>query len=403
MFKLAWRNIWRNKRRTLITAASIFVAVFLAIIMRGFKHGQWITLIDNVLHSYTGYLQIHEKGYWDNQTFDYSMADNDPLMLKIKSSKHVRGLIPRLESFSLASSGEKTKGVLTVGINPSLENEFTMLDKKIVAGRYIQLSDTGVLVSERLANFLHAQTGDSIVLLGQGYQGISASGIFKVIGIVKLPSPEFDNKIVFMPLPLAQDYYSAQGRLTSWVVDLKDPQKMDQTAGEISKIIKGRSYEVLTWEKMLVELYQQYISNEGSATILISLLYLIVGFGVFGTVLMMLAERHREFAVMITLGMRRSRLITLVGTELFFIIVIGLLFGFLGSVPIVGYFHFNPIHFTGKMARAFASFGMEPVIPTAWQLDYMLQQVYVVAVIILVVLIYPVFSVYKIDLAKAKR
>jgi len=134
--KLAWRNLWRNKRRTLITMASVFFAVFLAILMRGFKHGVWIHLIDNVLHSYTGYVQIHNKGYWDNRTFDYTMAANDSVFSDIKRIKQVGGLIPRLESFSLASSGEKTKGVITAGIDPEQEKKFTQLDKKIVAGRY---------------------------------------------------------------------------------------------------------------------------------------------------------------------------------------------------------------------------------------------------------------------------
>jgi ABC-type lipoprotein release transport system permease subunit len=123
MFKLAWRNLWRNKRRTIITAASVFFAVFFAILMRGFKHGVMVHLVDSVLHSYTGYVQIHKKGYWDNKTFEYSMTANDSVFTKIKEIKQVKGIIPRLESFSLASSGNKTKGVITVGIDPDLENE----------------------------------------------------------------------------------------------------------------------------------------------------------------------------------------------------------------------------------------------------------------------------------------
>ena len=403
MLKLAWRNIWRNKRRTLITAASVFFAVFLAILMRGLKHGQWITLIDSVLHSYTGYVQVHQKGYWDDKTFDYTMAENDPALSKVKALKQVKGLLPRLESFSLASSGDKTKGVITVGIDPQKEDEFTLLSKKIVAGRFFQKNDTGAILSERLSKFLNLKVNDSIVLISQGYHGMSANGLYRIIGIVKLPSPEFDNQMVYMPLPVAQDYYSAQGRLTSLVVDLRDPQQMDKTVSKISKLIGNQPLEVLSWKEMLIELYQQYISNEGSAKLLISLLYLIVGFGVFGTVLMMIAERRREFAIMVTVGMQRIRLMKLLGLELFFICTLGLIAGFLFSVPIVAYFHFNPIHFTGQMAKAFAAFGMEPIMPTAWQLDYMIEQVYIIFFIVALVLIYPLYSVYKIDLAKVRR
>ncbi len=289
MFKLAWRNLWRNRRRTFITMASVFFAVFFSVLMRGFNLGVWLNLINGVLHSYSGYVQIHQKGYWDNKTFDYSMAGDDSVFSQVKTISHVKGLIPRLESFSLASSGEKTKGVITVGINPAMETEFTELNKKIVSGRYIAQSDTGVLLSERLSKYLNLKVNDSIVLLSQGYQGMGANGIFRIIGIVKLPAPEYDNQMVFMPLPLAQDYYSAPNRITSVVVDLDNPQNMDKVISKINKKINLEIYEVMSWKEMLVELYQIYVSKQGSSTILILLLYLIVGFGVFGTVLMMIA------------------------------------------------------------------------------------------------------------------
>jgi ABC-type lipoprotein release transport system permease subunit len=187
------------------------------------------------------------------------------------------------------------------------------------------------------------------------------------------------------------------------VVDLKNPQDMDKAIRKINKTIHSDTYEVMSWKDMLIELYQQYVSNEGSGMIIISLLYLIVGFGVFGTVLMMIAERRHEFGIMITVGMQRRRLMLLVGAELAFICMIGLLFGFLGSIPIVAYFHFYPIHMGASMAKSYAAFGMEPILPTAWQLDYMLQQVYIVFGIVLLVLIYPLYSVYKLDLTKAMR
>lgn len=403
MIKLAWRNLWRNRRRTLITAGSVFFAVFLAILMIGFQHGVWMHIIDNVLHSYTGYVQIHSKGYWDDKTFDYSMNSDDPVFSKVKKIKQVKGIIPRLESFSLASFGDKTKGVLTAGIDPDLENEFTHLDQKIVSGHYFKSNDKGILLSERLSKYLNVKVNDSIVLLSQGYQGMGANGIYKVDGIVRLPSPEFDNQMVYMSLKSAQEYFSAPGRLSSVVVDLKDPRETDKVINKINKTINTNSYEVMSWKEMLIELYQVYVSKEGSSTIIISLLYLIVGFGVFGTVLMMIAERRHEFGIMITVGMQRLRLMTLVATELSFICVIGLIAGFLGSIPIVAYFHYYPIHMGEAMAKSYSAFGMDAILPTAFQLDFMLEQVYIVFAIVAVVLIYPLYSVYKLDLTKAMR
>jgi putative ABC transport system permease protein len=403
MLKLAWRNLWRNKRRTLITAASVFFAVFFAVIMRGFHSGSWSYLIDSVLHSYTGYIQVHTKGYWENKTFDYSIAENDSVFNKISSIKEVKGFIPRVESFSLASVGDKTKGVITVGVEPEIEKQFSSLDKKIVSGLFFNSSDTGILLSERLSKHLAINIGDSVVLLSQGYQGASANGIFRVIGIVRIPAPELDNQMVFMPLKLAQNFFSMPNRLTSVVIDIKDPQKMNKTVRQISRVIDKDKYEVMSWEEMLVELYQQWISDEGGGLIMLGLLYIIVGFGVFGTVLMMISERRHEFGVMVTVGMQRNKLMKLVGIELFYVCFLGVIFGIVGSLPVVAYYHYYPIQLTGNLADVYAAFGMDPILPVAWRADYIVQQAINVGCIIVVALIYPMYSVYKLDITKVLR
>ena len=403
MLKLAWRNLWRNKRRTLITISSVFFAVFLSILMRGFHVGSWQNLIDNVLHSYTGYVQVHAKGYWENKNFDYSLSANDSVFKKITRIQNVKELIPRLESFSLASAGEKTKGVITVGIDPEKENHFTKLKSRIVSGRYFNKNDTSIILSQRLATFLKLKVNDSLVLLSQGYQGVSATGIFKIAGIVKLPAPEFDNQLVFLPLPVAQEFYSAPNLLSSIVVDVHDPEKIDKTVRHIRKVLGNEHFETMLWTEMLVELYQQYITDEGGALIMLGLLYIIVGFGVFGTVLMMLAERKREMSIMVTLGMQRGRLIQLISVELFIICLLGVICGFVGSIPIITYFHFHPIEMKGEMVKAYEAFGMEPIIPVALQAGYMLQQAFNIFAMIVIVLVYPLYTVYKMNLTKALK
>lgn len=403
MLTLAWRNLWRNKRRSLITISSVFFAVFLAILMRGFHLGSWLNLIDSVLHSYSGYVQVHAADYWENKNFDYCLHADSSLIKTIESNKNVKGFVPRLESFSLASTGEKTKGVITVGIDPEKEHLFSNLGSRLVEGRYFTNSDTGIVMSQRLAQFLKLSVNDSLVLIGQGYQGASATGIYRVIGIVKLPAPEFDNQMVFMPLPLARDFYSAPDLLTSVVVDLHDPEKMDKTIKQLKLALPEGQYEVMSWKEMLVELYQQYVSDDGGGLIMLGLLYIIVGFGIFGTVLMMLAERKREMSIMVTLGMQRGRLIKLVSFELMFICLLGVISGFIGSVPIIVYFHLNPIEMTGEVVQVYEAYGMEPILPVAWQIDYMVQQVINVSVIIFVVLLYPLYTIYKMDLIKAMR
>ncbi|MGC8824780.1 MAG: ABC transporter permease [Bacteroidales bacterium] len=404
MWLLAWRNIWRNKRRTTITAASVMFAVFFAILMRGFQIGTWHDLIDSVLRSYTGYVQIHAKGFWENRTLDYLIPENDT---NIKSISHsnvpINRLIPRFESFALASNSQKVKGVIVTGISPSIEKSLTHLPEKVVEGGYLEEDEKAVLVSQRLARFLNLSPGDSLVLMSQGYQGASAAGLFRIKGIVRLPSPEFDNQMVFMPLVAAQEFYSAPGLITSWIIDLQNADEMKKVVRKLSNQLPSSQYEIMSWHEMLVELYQQYLSDEGSAVIMMIILYLIVGFGIFGTAMMMVIERRYELGVMIAVGMQRWRVSTLLGLELFFICLIGLVAGVLISIPFIVYYHFHPITFTGQMAEAYKAFGMEPVMSIAWRTDYIFNQVLNVALIAIAVLSYPIYSVFRLNLTQALK
>ncbi len=403
MLTLAWRNLWRNKRRTVITAASVCFAVFFSILIRGFHIGSWSELIDSVLHSYTGYIQIHARGYWENKTLDYTISEHDKSIANIRGIQQINGLIPRFESFALASSTEKVKAVIVVGINPEQEKAFSRLNDRVVEGNFITSDEKSILISQRLAEFLKIRTGDSLVLISQGYQGSSAAGLFRVSGIVKLPSPEFDNQMIFMPLSLAQEFYSAPGLITSWVVDITNNELMKKTVAQISDQLPHEKYEVMSWHEMLPELYQQYVSDEGGALIILALLYLIVGFGIFGTVMMMLAERKYEMGIMVALGMNKIRLSALMAAELFYICLIGLIAGVIISLPFLYYYHVHPITFSGEMAKVYMAFGMEPILPVAWQADYIFQQVINVFIITCLALIYPFYLLFRFNLITALK
>jgi ABC-type lipoprotein release transport system permease subunit len=403
MLKLAWRNLWRNKRRTLITIASVFFAVMMAILMRGYHGGAWASLLENVLHSYSGYLQVHSKGYWNEKTLDYSMDWNDTLKNEIISTNGVKTVIPRVESFALAASGDKTKGVIVLGVDPALEDSFTKLTSRLKSGSIFNDNDSAAILSQRLATFLNLKVGDTLTLISQGYQGASAAGLFRVNGIVKLPSPEYDNQLVYLPLSIAQSFYSMEGKVTSLVVDIKKVKHLDRIAFDLSHKLNSGRFEVMTWKEMLVELYQQYISDEGGGKIFLGLLYLIIGFGIFGTVMMMTAERAREFGVLVAVGMKRIRLVVLICCEMFFIALIGVIAGMVVSVPVVAWFHFHPIQLSGAYAETMEVYGMEPVIPVLWQSDYILFQGLVVFILTLVAITYPIMSVGRLNVIKALK
>ena len=130
LFRLAWRNIWRNKRRTFITLASILFAVLFASLMESLQKGAWNNMINNIVTFHMGYIQVHQKGYWDEQTLDYAF----PLDAAISRTQGLQGVadaLTRLESFALASTGSNTMGVMVTGIDPKREDAMTRIQARL--------------------------------------------------------------------------------------------------------------------------------------------------------------------------------------------------------------------------------------------------------------------------------
>ncbi|HOZ29498.1 MAG TPA: hypothetical protein PLL66_01155 [Bacteroidales bacterium] len=133
-FKLAWRNIWRNKKRTLITAASIFFALFFAILMVGLQEGTYAHMIKISVEDFYGYAQVHGKGFSEEKTLTNSLDYNQKIIDYLKSNENIKQIQPRIESFALGAFADKSKGVAIVGIDPKLEFEKPMIKKRLIAG-----------------------------------------------------------------------------------------------------------------------------------------------------------------------------------------------------------------------------------------------------------------------------
>ncbi len=399
--RLAWRNIWRNKRRTLLTAASIFLAVFLALIVRSIQTGWFDHLIEIAIQSYTGHIQIHKNGFWDDRDINNSMELNDSLATLIRTTKNVDKMVPRLEFFTLASYGKQTKGIMLTGTDPGKENALTRLSSKVIKGRYLDDTGKGVLVGAGLASFLGLTTGDTLVLLGQGFHGVSAAGKYPVAGILHFPSPQLDNQMVYMNLPSAQEFFSAENRITSLSITLKNPDEINATVADLKNRTRGKDYEIMRWDEMMVEIMQQLKVKTAGGNIIIAILYMIVGFGIFGTVIMMTNERYKEFGVIVSVGMQKTRLMVILVLEMILIGLTGILSGVAAALPIIIYYKVYPMHIWGNMAQAFIAYGIEPLMPLALKPGIILGNIVAVLFIVLLTCIYPVRKIFKLNVVKA--
>ncbi|MFW6100828.1 MAG: ABC transporter permease [Bacteroidota bacterium] len=401
--KLAWRNIWRNKRRTLITAASVFFAIFFALVMRSMQLGSYSNMIDNAVKLYSGHIQVHARGYQDNKSINNTLVQDEKLMNTLRRNSYIKQIVARLESFALGSSGPHTKGVLVMGVDPKKQDNMSKLSEKLVEGRYFKSGEEAAIIGKTLSEYLKLGVNDTLVLLGQGYHGSTAAGKYPVKGIIKIPKPDLDNKVVYLPLSTGQKMCMAHNRLTTLALNLYDHRDLDETVIQLEESLPDDQYEANSWREIMPELVQQIQSDNASGWILLAILYLIIAFGVFGTVMMMITERRREFGVMIAVGMHKSKLALIVTLEMIFIGLLGLIAGIVGSMPVILYFHYNPIWLSGEVAESIETFGIEPIIPLAWQADFYINQTIIVAVIVVVSVLYPVYSITRIRAVKAMR
>jgi ABC-type lipoprotein release transport system permease subunit len=467
--KIAWRNLWRNRRRTIITSASVFFAVFFAVIMRSYQLGSYDHMISNFIESYSGYIQVQHVKYQDNPSVDYSFGYNDSLEVAISGVNKVVSVSPHIESFALASSGIQTKGVAILAIDPEKERKFSNPENKLVKYRitnesierlkgsanipvsvldkveknlgssyssrarlelemglskndnelyipkilkesevsngFLANDDAGILVSDRLAGYLKVTIGDTVILMGQGYHGASAAGIFPVRGIIKMPSPDIDNKLIIMTIPAAQKFFDSEGKISSLSVNLtgKSHRKMRAVQNEINLLLADKNTVAKTWEELNPVLVQQIQGDSQSGMAMLGLLYFIIFFGIFGTVLMMIAERTREFGVLIAIGLQKKRLKRIVTIEMILLGTQGLISGLLASTPFILYFYYFPIVLKGDLAKMMEDYGWDAVMPTAWFGPYFYWQPIIVGLMVFMATLYPLRKIGKLKEIEALR
>jgi ABC-type lipoprotein release transport system permease subunit len=399
---LAWRNLWRNKRRTLIAAASVFFAVILALLMRSMQTGYYNYMIDSSVRTYTGYIQVHGKDYWEKRSLEESMILDEEKISSINNVKGVSLAVKRLETFALLAHEKITKVAQVIGVDPESENKLTFLKEKLIEGRFPSDSSQGILLGEGLADLLNAGVGDSVLIYGQGYHGVTAAELIPVLGIVKFTLPELNKSFSYLSIPHAQWVFSAQERITSLSIMIDNPKELDNVNEEIKNLF-NEDYEVMTWQELSPDLVQAIQIDNAQGIIMLGILYLVIAFGVFGTIMMMTAERVKEFGILISVGMKKSRLFLVTTLETIFISFIGVLAGVIISLPIILYLVENPIPLTGEYAEAILAWGFEPILPFAIYPGMFFAQIWTVLAIALLSGLYPINFIRKLKPVEAQR
>lgn len=401
---LAWRNCWRNRRRTWITISAIAFAVVLSILMQSFNSGSHDLLIENMARFSTGYLQVRDVRYEKEPSPDNTFAYDRALDQEIRSvHPGLQLTVPRLQAFMLAADDEGTKGALVLGVDPEREQKLNGLKEQLTSGRFFREGFAEVVVSEGFASRMGVAEGDTLALIGQGRFGMSASGLFAVTGLVKLPVVEMDRQTIYMSVAEAGELLSAEGYLSSLLLLPERKAQTDEIAALLREKFSGTELTVSTWEELMPDLLEFIKFDMAGSYVLSVILYVVIGFGFFGTVLTLTLERRKEFGVLLSVGLKRRLLSWVIFLETLMVSVAGVAAGWGLSTMVLLYFIRNPIRLTGELAETIMDYGWEPIIPVSFSTKMFLSQGLIVFLLAMLISAYPVLKIFRLKIIEASR
>ncbi len=334
-FRIAWRNIFRQKRRTTLTVLTMFGGFTLSAISIGWADGTYNRIIDMFTRNRLGHIQVHVKGYLDKPSLYKNIVGYEKIGQQIEQIKGVEAWAPRLYSAGLASVGEKSAGVRIIGIDPEHESVATRFEKKIVEGKsFSQVPSHEVVLGKGVAKTLRAATGDGIVVVSQGADGSIANDLYTIVGILESGDAALDQSAFYLHLRDAQELLVLEGAIHEIAVIAG---RLDQVTGltkRIRETLNDRQLDVAPWQEFARSFYVAMQADKQGAWIMLFIVILIVAIGVLNTVLMTVLERTREYGVLRAVGTRPQQILRLVLWETALMASIGIAIGFGLSLPI---------------------------------------------------------------------
>jgi putative ABC transport system permease protein len=326
--KMAFRNIFRQKRRTLFTGLSVGGGFALAAIFIGWADGSYNSIINQFTRSRFGQIQVHAAGYLDKPTLYKTIPDPARIEPLLDRTRGIDSWAPRVYAAGLASVGDKTAGVQIIGIDPGREERTTRISRMIVRGGLLAGPDARqALVGRGLADILGARPGDDVVLLSQGADGSIAEDKFALAGVVSTGDDVTDRTAFYLPLGTAQDFLVLDGRVHEIAVVITKLGRARAISAELGAAIGDRAVAVEPWQVFAKAFYQAMRADKAGMWVMLLVIVIIVAVGVLNTVLMAVLERRREYGLLKALGTKPGRIVRLVLLEVLFLSILASLAG----------------------------------------------------------------------------
>lgn len=339
LIKIAWRNVWRNRRRSLITIAAIGFGLAAFIFTLGFTDGMVDNMIENAIKTYTGHIQIHKAGYQEEQSIALTINNAQKIRSLLDKDKSIIAYTERVKSFGLTGGRESTSGTMLIGIDPEKEPKVTNIHKLLIEGEFLSKGDSnGVLIGKNLAKILGVEIGDELVILTQALDGSLGNDVYFVRGIFDAADPEVNRGIVYLNLSNAKELMVLGGKIHEIAILSNKPDKLQETVSNLKMKIEDSRYKIQTWEELMPAIKQSLQIWVYMEYIFVIIVFIIVALGILNTMDMAILERYNEFGILLAEGMKPVSIILMVIFESIFLGLLSLLAGGILGIALILFF-----------------------------------------------------------------
>lgn len=325
LLSLAWRNLWRNRRRTLVILFALVLGVWAMVVTAAFMRGINNQLFDDAIDNLTGHLQIHAKGYLDDPVIEHSLSLSENVRAAL-DDKEIAMIGSRIRVPAVIASERDSAGVVLVGISPEDEDGLSFISEAVSDGRYLKdANDQGILIGRKLAERLETKLGRRVVVMSQNRENDVADRGFRIAGVFDTSLEATETAFIFMGRDTAKELLDLGGEVSEVAVKLYDIKQVDAVVERLRK--KLPHFDVQPWHviepltKWIVDMY------DASAVIWHVIVFLAMGFGIVNTLLMAVFERTREFGLYQALGLQPRFILAQVWMEAVLLLLLGLLIG----------------------------------------------------------------------------
>ena len=404
VFRLAWRNLWRQPRRTWLTTGAMIFSNILLVFMISLQFGMYGLMIDNTLQAFTGHLQIQAPGYIDDKKMRQTVADIVPLAESLRAEFPNQNIAARATAFALVSSEERSYGIAVFGVEPEFEPSVSTVPGLISEGRFLAQSDAAeIIIGAALARNLRVGLGDELTLLGSGLDGAFAAAVVNIVGIFDSGLAEVDRSITEIPFDLFQDVFYMHGSGHHIVINMGGIDGVAELKSKVESLLPaGQDLVVHDWDDLQPGLQQAIKADMSSAFFMYGILVILVAFSVLNTQLMSVLERTHEFGIVMALGLTPGRLGRLVLLETTIMGAMGFILGALLGGLFTYWFSVNGFAYPGMDEMA-AKFNLPARFYPQVSAPSLLLGPAVVFIFTILAALYPALRLHKLQPVEAMR